>query len=248
MGSVTGEADESPATRVKIDRPFWLGTFEITNRQYAAFDPSHDSGVELRHAMQFGVRGWPLDAPHQPVVRVSWHRAMAFCRWLSHKTGRRFTLPTEAQWEYACRSGTATAFSFGGLDADFSKHANLADVRLRDAVAHPYHKAIVPLANPTEYDDWIPRDNRFNDGQLVSAPIGKYAPNAWGLHDMHGNVAEWTGTAYDRAAERVVRGGSWRDRPHRCRSAFRLSYRPYQRIYNVGFRIACDADKTVASR
>jgi len=262
VGSVSGEADESPATRVKIDQPFWIGTFEITNRQYAAFDPSHDSGVELRHAMQFGVRGWPLGAPSQPVVRVSWHRAMAFCRWLGKKTGRRFTLPTEAQWEYACRAGTATALSFGGLDADFSKHANVADVRLRDAVAHPYHKAVVPLPKPTKYDDWIPRDNRFNDGRLVSAPVGKYAPNTWGLHDMHGNVAEWTRTAYrrypynpadgrdgaDATGERVARGGSWRDRPQRCRSAFRLPYRQYQRIYNVGFRVACPADNAVASR
>jgi len=262
LGSVRGECDELPPTRVRIDEPFWTGTGEITNRQYALFDASHDSRVELRHAMQFGVRGWPLNGPRQPVVRVSWHQAMAFCRWLSRTTGRRFTLPTEAQWEYACRAGSDTAFSFGDLRADFSKFANMADVRLRDAVAHPYHKAVVPLANPTRYDDWIPRDNRFNDGELVSAPVRRYAPNAWGLFDMHGNVAEWTRTTRrsypyrasdgrddgETRGEKSVRGGSWRDRPKRCRSAFRLAYRPYQRVYNVGFRVVCAVGAGVASR
>jgi len=112
----------------------------------------------------------------------------------------------------------------------------------------------VPLANPSKYDDWIPRDNRFNDGQLVSAEVGKYQPNAWGLHDLHGNVWEWTLSAarpYPYQAEdgrneinsrdrRIARGGSWRDRPRRARSSVRLAYRPYQRVYNVGFRVVCD--------
>ena len=250
MGGLDGYSDEAPQTRVSVDA-FWIGQFEITNDQYARFDPQHDSRHEVRHAMQFGVQGWPLNGPKQPVVRVSWKQAVAFCKWLSQETGQKFSLPNEAQWEYACRAGTATAFHFGGLEADFSPFANLADLKLRDAVSHPYQKGNVPLVNPSKYDDWIPRSDRFNDGELVSAAVGKFQPNAWGLHDMHGNVWEWTSSAAssypyrvddnrteaDVNEHRIVRGGSWRDRPQRARSSLRLPYRTYQRVYNVGFRV-----------
>ena len=122
------------------------------------------------------------------------------------------------------------------------------------------------MTNATKYDDWIPRDNRFNDGVLVSSPIGRYKPNPWGLHDMHGNVAEWTRTSYkpypyllddgrnnlSLKENKVVRGGSWYDRPKRARSAFRLDYRPYQKIFNVGFRVICPdttgATTTIAAK
>jgi len=250
MGSVDGYPDEAPQSRVSVDA-FWMGQFEVTNGQYALFDPEHDSRVEVRHAMQFGVQGWPLNESGQPVARVSWERASAFCNWLSERTGLRFTLPTEAQWEYACRAGSATPFHFGDMETDFSKFANLADRKLRDAVSHPYKKDNVPLDNPSKYDDWIPRDNRFNDGQLVSSKVGRYQANAWGLHDMHGNVWEWTRSAarpYPYRADDgrninngntklIVRGGSWRDRPVRARSSVRLAYPHYQRVYNVGFRV-----------
>ncbi|MBM4044431.1 MAG: carbohydrate-binding protein [Planctomycetes bacterium] len=241
---VMGSPDEGPLTRVRLDA-FWMGQFEVTNEQYARFDPAHDSRVEIRHGMQFGVQGWPLNRPEQPAVRVSWQRAMDFCQWLSQRAGQRVSLPTEAQWEYACRAGADTSFHFGDADADFSKFANLADVKLRDAVSHPYKKENVPLANPSKYDDWIPRDTRFNDGELVSSDVGKFQPNAWGLHDMHGNVWEWTLSAADGRneanpdAKRIVRGGSWRDRPFRASASFRLAYQPYQRVFNVGFRVVC---------
>jgi formylglycine-generating enzyme required for sulfatase activity len=142
---------------------------------------------------------------------------------------------------------------YGGLDTDFAAFANMADVTIRQ------------LAYDTDgrYTmDLTPRDDRFDDRKLVTANVGTYKPNPWGLHDMHGNVWEWTRSAYTPypyepddgrsagspkwdnditgAGERTVRGGSWRDRPKRCRSAFRLSYPPWQKVYNVGFRIVIE--------
>jgi len=262
MGSATGWADERPLSRVAVDAPFWMGGFEVTNEQFERFDPSHDSGVESRFSMQFGVRGFYVNRPHQPVVRVSWDEATAFCAWLSDRTGLAFDLPTEAQWEYACRAGTDSAFFYGDLEADFSPYANLADEKLREFVCHTYKKEREPWLHASKYDDWIPKDTRFNDGGFLSDGVGHYEPNAWGLHDMHGNVWEWTRTAYrpypyrdddgrndpPPDEKRVARGGSWRDRPHRARAAFRLPYRPYQRVYNVGFRVVCPASRKLTAK
>jgi formylglycine-generating enzyme required for sulfatase activity len=228
-----------------------MGVCEVTNEQFARFDPQHDSRVEDKNTYQFGIHGYPCNEPWQPAVRMSWHQATAFCAWLSQQTGQRFTLPTEAQWEYACRAGTATPFSYGGFDADFSKHANLSDAKMTEFASNPYTVA-QPLKNPTKYDDWIPKDSRFNDGALLTAKPGSYQANAWGLFDMHGNAAEWTRSPYrpypytvDEPEEpnglKVVRGGSWRDVPKRSTSSFRLGYRAYQRVYNVGFRVVCEA-------
>jgi formylglycine-generating enzyme required for sulfatase activity len=170
---------------------------------------------------------------------VSWDEATAFCAWLSKKTGRKVTLPSEEQWEWACRAGSAEAFSFGPLSADYSKHANLGDRSLRDFAADTaldHYEAARPMKNPSRYDDWLPRDDRFDDGGFVTEPVGRYQPNAWGLHDLHGNAAEWTRSDY-AAGGKVVRGGSWRDRPFRCTSSYRLAYPAYQRVFNVGFRV-----------
>jgi formylglycine-generating enzyme required for sulfatase activity len=186
--------------------------------------------------------GWALNGPKQPVVRVSWTEAVEFCRWLSDKSGQPVTLPTEAEWEYACRAGTGSPLYYGDLDTDFSPFGNMADVTIRDLV-YDVRDQYPP--------DLVPRDRRFNDGKLVTADVGSYKPNAWGLYDMHGNVWEWTRSMYKpypyrsddgrnrttTHGRKVVRGGSWYDRPKRCRSAFRLSYQPWQKVYNVGFRV-----------
>jgi hypothetical protein len=235
---------------VGTGKGFWMSRCEITNEQFKKFNPAHDSRTEERHGYQFGVTGYDLDQPEQPVVRVSWDDAMAYCRWLSQKTGKRVTLPTEVQWEWACRAGTATPFWFGDLDTDFAKFANCADTMLAHFSGNPYVQDWKAAAhkNPNKYDNWIPQDARFNDGGFVTEPVGKYAANPWGLHDMHGNVSEWTSSdAQD--GEKVVRGGSWYDRPSRCTSSFRLTYRPYQKVYNVGFRVVMeDASQDVAVR
>ncbi len=264
MGDANGEIDERPLGHVVIERPFWMGACEVTNEQYRLFDPSHNSGRFTKRYQGPDGPGLSLTGPKQPAVRVSSEQALAFCRWLSQETGAEFTLPTEAQWEYACRAGLQTPLFYGGLDADFSAWANVADKFLSvrpgptgglesNIIAH-HGKGIFMSA---VYGGNILCDERYNDGTIATAQAGSYKPNAWGLYDMHGNVAEWTCTTYkpypykdDDGRERegepgrkVVRGGSWCDRPKRCRSAFRLSYPQWQRVHNVGFRVICEIEK-----
>jgi formylglycine-generating enzyme required for sulfatase activity len=252
MGDGAGAPDERPRHAVLIEQPFWIGRVEVSNEQFARFDASHDSRRESRHGYQFGRLGYPLDAPKQPVVRVSWERAMAFCEWLHQKTGHQVTLPTEAQWEYACRAGGRGRFSF---DGDYDAHANLGDRQLTAyaaCTATGGYSAARVVSQPGRHDDWVPHDERLDDGAFVAAPVGSYRANPWGLHDMHGNVWEWTRSLEkpypvagadgrdDLAApgRRIVRGGSWYDRPHRAASSYRLGYHPWQPVFNVGFRIA----------
>jgi len=252
IGDPHGESDERPAASVTIDKPFWMSHCEITNEQFARFDPSHDSRFEDKGSWMFNEwdLGWPLNQPRQPVVRVSWKEAVAFCRWLSKQTGERVALPTEAQWEWACRAGTDSDVSYGDLNTDFSEYANMADATIRE-MAYDARDQCPP--------DIVPRDDRFDDGELVTTLVGSYRPNAWGLYDMHGNAWEWTRSTYaaypyraddgrndmDAGSRKVIRGGSWYDRPVRCRSAFRLSYPAWQKVYNVGFRIIIEADESV---
>ncbi len=217
--------------------PLWMGASEVTNGQYALFDPAHDSRLEGGDFLQFCVeeRGWPLNGPEQPVVRVSWERAMEFCAWLSGRTGMKFTLPDEAQWERACRAGTDTPMWYGPVNADFSTLENLADSSFKAVETIEPWKLPAGAIHP-----WRPAVDGVNDGHRVSAPVASFQPNPWGFFDMHGNAAEWTLTPCgENGGDRVVRGGAWGDRPHRAASGFRRQYPPWQRIYNVGFRVAC---------
>jgi formylglycine-generating enzyme required for sulfatase activity len=177
---------------------------------------------------------------------------MAFGKWLSTKTGKKVTLPTEAQWEYAARAGTDSQFYYGDKDIDFGKFANLADTtrshmaggypggsKLRDR--KPYSdKSLYPL-----------RDIRFTDNWFVVDYVGQVKANAWGLKDMVGNVSEWTRSDYaaypykatdgrnagSLTAKKVARGGSWSDRPRDAGASVRFPYQSYQKVYNVGFRV-----------
>ncbi|MGQ9574594.1 MAG: SUMF1/EgtB/PvdO family nonheme iron enzyme [Thermoguttaceae bacterium] len=252
MGDAAGEPDERPLARVAIPACFWIGTFEVTNQQYRLFDPRHDSGYYGKRHLRGDDQGLPLSGPQQPVVRVSWDQAMAFCRWLSGKTGLEFTLPTEAQWEYACRAGSATPLAYGDLEADFSLWANVADHSFSTGLQKHGKQATGGLEHLI-LEGAALSDARFSDGAVVTAPVGSYRPNPWGLYDMHGNAAEWTLTTYrpypyleDGRSEpasglrKVVRGGSFFDRPERCRSGFRLDYPAWQRVFNVGFRVVCN--------
>jgi formylglycine-generating enzyme required for sulfatase activity len=249
IGDLAGGADEFPRALAAIEEPFYLGMLEVTRAQYSRFDPTHDNGYLDQHHKDHTTPGYPANADGDPVIRVSWREAIAFCAWLTEQTGRACTLPTEAQWEWACRAGTDSPFSWGGLDDDFAPFANLADASIKRLAVTGINPQ--PIANPNQYEDFLPKEIRFDDGERLMTGVGRYAPNAWGLHDMHGNVWEWTRSRYapypwcgddgrndlTGEGERVVRGGSWSDRPRFARSAYRLAYRPYQGVHNVGFRV-----------
>lgn len=248
-----GEQDEWPRNAVTIDKAFWLGATEVTNQQYAKFDPAHRSGFQDQHSKDHTTPGYPAEGPEEPVVRVTWAEAQKFCQWLGEKSGAAGSLPTEAQWEWACRAGHDTAFNYGGLDDDFSQRANLADASIKLLAVNGINPQ--PIDNPSKYEDFLPKDGRFNDGARIHNRAGAYQPNAWGLFDMHGNVAEWTLSTYkpypynaadgrddgQPSGKKVVRGGSWQDRPKHARAAYRSAYEPWQPVYNVGFRVAIAA-------
>jgi formylglycine-generating enzyme len=143
------EYDEAPAHTITITRAFLMGATEVTNAQYERFDPKHKA---------FRGKGGVSTSDDEPVTYVTWHEAVAFCEWLSKAEGKPYRLPTEAEWEYACRAGTTTAFSTG--DKITAEQANIG---------------LKPDGTPHK----------------GTVPVGRFAANAWGLHDMHGNVLEW---------------------------------------------------------
>jgi len=248
MGDACGFEDEHPLKAVEIEKPFWMLTTEVTNEMYAFYDPSHDS----RHVDRWWIdqldRGYAANLARQPVIRVSWDEANGFCRWLSEKTGRTFRLPTESEWEWAVRAGTNSPMWYGDLNIDFGPYENLADESTkRFAVNHIWIDELNGLGPaPRDVPGFfahIPRINGVNDALMISGDVGTYAPNPWGLHDMLGNVSEWTDSTYGKKNDEVVktvRGGSWRDRPRWSRAGVRRGYKSWQKVYNVGFRVVCE--------
>ena len=245
-------ADEEPGHKVLITKPYFLGMYEVTVGQFRQFvtettyvtdaeknpEGGYGFGAEKKRggwSTEYTWRnpGFPQTDEH-PVVDVSWRDASAFCRWLSQRDGKPYKLPTEAQWEYACRAGTATYFSFGDDVEQLTKVGNVPDQTVSAAL--PFLKAAVSS----------------NDGYLFTSPVGQFEPNPWGLYDMHGNVFEWTDEAFAmyRHSEisdphmqhgddawRVFRGGCWLFPPPFCRSAARLWSSPSDGTCYVGFRV-----------
>jgi formylglycine-generating enzyme required for sulfatase activity len=244
MGNVHGQADEFAQRVVTMDTPFWMSECEVTNAQFRQFDPSHDSGYYSKRRDRADGKGLSLNGDEQPAVRLTWEEAMDFCHWLSKRSGLTVTLPTEQQWEYTCRAGSVTPLNYGGIDEDFSVWANMADLSFSTGLA--IHRGrMMPEGGVTQATGGVPHlvlegaklaDLRFDDHHRVTANVGSYKPNHWGLYDMHGNATEWTLSEYDHN-RKVVRGGSFFDRPTRSRSSFRWGYPSWQRVFNVGFRI-----------
>ncbi len=223
MGSPVGERDRSSdeAPHQVCVKGFWIGKTELTNGQYRRFKSAHDSG---------NFQGRSLNGDTQPAVNLNWGDAQAFAEWLSWEagSGKRFRLPSEAEWEYAARAGAVTRYPWGN-DLD-PRYANFSDRN-----------------DPTGASI-----GNLNDGQAVTAPVGSYLPNAFGLHDVVGNVWEWTCSEYQPVyggeeqvcsakrpgeGQRVVRGGSWNNGPGELRLAKRLARKPGDRDAMTGFRI-----------
>ncbi len=252
MGAANGAANERPPTVVEV-APFRMAAYEISNAQFARFDPAHDSGRYVKRHETDDDEGLPLNRPEQPVLRVSWEQATAFCRWLSERTGRRFALPTEAQWEWAARAGSSGGQPVEWTSAEaVGRSANVADARFTGAI-----KGKTRITGGLEHlllDGEVPQRQVVDDGAVVTAAVGSYIPNVWGLCDLAGNAAEWTRSAaaaypyadgdgrndVSVAVRRVVRGGSFYDPPNRCGPAIRLDYPAWQRVFNVGFRVVCE--------
>lgn len=252
MGAADGLPDEQPRAVVRIAKPFWMSVHEIRNRDYHLFDPKHDTRYIDQHGKDHNFPGYIANHDDQPVARVSWQEAQAFCRWLSDTHQVKAALPTEAQWEWAARAGADTRFFFGGIDDDFSRWANLAgrEVRWHQVgydggstiqVRHPY---------PTEMNFPL-HENRFEDQWFVVDYVGQYEAHPWGLKDIIGNVSEWTRTSYrpypyreddgrnsgEVGERKVARGGSWDTRPRDAGAAIRYAYESWQKVHDVGFRV-----------
>jgi formylglycine-generating enzyme required for sulfatase activity len=225
MGSPLGDWDEEPRRRVTISHEFHLAETEVTNAQYELFDPSH-----ARWRGQQGISA----ADDEPVVFVSWHEAVAFCAWLTQREGKPYRLPTEAEWEYACRAGTETEFWTG------------------DTLPAAHHR------NQPIEGDWLRVKTRADDdlrakkGKVpVSLAVGAMPANPWGLRGMHGSVEEWVADWYGRyplAAEtdpvgpadglfKVARGGSHNTFLPYLRSADRSATVPEDKHWLIGFRV-----------
>jgi formylglycine-generating enzyme required for sulfatase activity len=226
MGSPESEPsrdDDETQHRVRITKPYYLGMYEVTQAEYERVmgaNPSNDKTVAGQNTSRF------------PVERVSWEEAVEFCRKLSamsaeQSAGRVYRLPTEAEWEFACRAGTVTPFHFG------------SQLNGREANCDGNY----PYGTTTK-------------GTYLQRPttVGSYASNGFGLFDMHGNVREWCSDWYDSGyyansptddptgltsgSLRVDRGGGWDGDARDCRSAYRYSSSPDSRYDNLGFRLA----------
>ncbi|MGL5681608.1 MAG: SUMF1/EgtB/PvdO family nonheme iron enzyme [Marinifilaceae bacterium] len=246
MGDNNGESDARPAFKTEVKKGFWMSECEVTNEQYCALVPEHDSRIIGQFWKDHTTAGYPANKPQQPVIRVSFEEAMKYCENLASAHNAKITLPTETQWEWACRAGSDTPFWYGTGNTDFGKYENMADFQLTNMAVTGVDPKPLPQGHALrKYWDYIPKEAAVNDGEMLTAYVGKYQPNAWGLKDMHGNVAEWTRSDYvsyplkdkDTHEKKVVRGGSWTDRPKYAASHTRKAFYPWQKVYNVGFRV-----------
>ncbi len=265
MGSPTDESGryEDEVQRDTCIDDFWLAKYEVTNHQFRSFVRDSDyRTTSEQHGEGFGISragandwGWrkgitwkhPLSPEdtiaakmQHPVVQVSWIDAHKFVEWLTDKHGgtRTFRLPYESEWEFGCRAGTTTARFWGEPPDQACKYASVADSTA---------KAVWPTLTV----------HNCTDGYETTAPVGQFQPNDWQIHDMLGNVWEWTEDEYDDREKnpagelphsesdplRVLRGGSWIYGPRHVRCAFRNVMSATGRSYSTGFRIVMERIK-----
>ncbi|WP_373125445.1 SUMF1/EgtB/PvdO family nonheme iron enzyme [Bacteroides sp. HPS0048] len=249
MGSNHGHSDYSPISKQVVKKAFWMGEIEVSNEQFRTIFPDHNSRFIGQLWKDHVHEGYPANNPEQPAIRVSWQEAMDFCKKLSEKTGLNVTLPTEVQWEWACRAGSDDDFWYGSQNTDFAKFENLADMQLNKAAVRGVNpQPMNPNDSWYKYYTYQPKENGVDDGNMLMVKGGSYQANPWGLYDMQGNVAEWTRSDYmpypynekaqdGTGTEKVARGGSWTEHPKTCTSYYRKAYLPWQKVYNVGFRV-----------
>jgi formylglycine-generating enzyme required for sulfatase activity len=254
-----GRFDNEHQHEVEITKAFYLSKYEVTKGEFAEFVRATGHQTEAEKDGQGGwgynasTKSWEGRKPHytwrstgweqtdrHPVVNVTWNDAVAFCKWLSEKEGKKYRLPTEAEWEYGCRAWSQTRYHNGDNEEGLAQVGNVADASFRRKLP--------------KFTWGIKAD----DGYAFTAPVGKFKANAFGLHDMHGNAWEWCQDWYDAnyyrnsprqdpqgpadlgaGAFRVLRGGAWFNQPRDCRSAFRAARTPSYRVSDVGFRVVC---------
>ncbi|MFM7922277.1 MAG: formylglycine-generating enzyme family protein, partial [Planctomycetaceae bacterium] len=211
-----GRQDNETQHQVTLTKPFHMGCTEVTQGQWKKV-----MGTE-----PWKGKAYVQEGDDYPAVYVNWDDAREFCKKLSSMEGKVYRLPTEAEWEYACRGGTKTAFSFGDDAAELSKYA--------------WWGGIIGNGNA--------KDEQY------AHRVAQKLPNPFGLHDMHGNVYEWCSDWYGdypstpltdprgpgSGSSRVLRGGSWDDVPFFVRCAFRLYVTPENRVLNSGFRVVLE--------
>jgi formylglycine-generating enzyme required for sulfatase activity len=234
--SESGHTDEKPQHAVKLARPFAVGRFEVTFEQW-------DACTAAGRCPAANDDGYGRGA--YPAINVSWKDAQGYVAWLSEKTGKRYRLLSEAEFEYAARAGTQTAWFWGAEDDSYGSKKACAYANTHDEVSKEAHPMYV----------WS--HHQCSDGYPENAPTGKFQPNPWRLHDMLGNVREWVEDCHQEGyagapadgsvrphagacEKRVVRGGGWMDGGATARSVYRYADEESFRSYQVGFRVARD--------
>ena len=250
--------DEEPQQRRYLTKPFYMGVHHVTRGQFAAFVRQTDYKTDAeREGWSFVWNGsWQKvegaswrkcgfdQGDGHPVVCVSWNDAVEFCNWLGRTSGKAVRLPTETQWEYACRAGTLTPFPWGARPEGGNGWCNAADLSAAGAAGDKRFPGLASF-------DW-------DDGHVYTSPVGKFKANAFGLHDMTGNAWQWCSDWYGLYAiryrsrgvdpigppagtYRLARGGSWKSGPDYCRSAVRRKALPAASTNTVGFRVVVEA-------
>jgi formylglycine-generating enzyme required for sulfatase activity len=215
---------------------FFMSEFPITQAHWATVAQMPKVKIDLE------ISPANFKGTDRPIEQVNWFEATEFCQRLSQHTDRNYRLPTEAEWEYACRAGSITPFHFGATIT-----TDLANYRGTDNKEYKWSGSYGQGPKGVYHRE--------------TTPVNSFPPNAFGLYDMHGNVWEWCqdnysdsykNTPIDGSAQtvkgnsglKVLRGGSWYDYPRSCRSAIRFYYNPEYRNYGVGFRVVCEMPRT----